>query len=113
MVHRKNKGDRAERECAELVTGLLGRTCRRRLSEGRKADESDLEIKGLPIAIQVANWADTAAAAIQKPPQAQQQAVNSESRFAATFVRFRGKKWRVVLTPEQWADLISEIYGIN
>lgn len=104
----KAKGDRAELEAAELLTELLGTTVRRKLGAGRQDDTGDLD--GVPDHIvQVANWADTAAAARVKPKEAEDQRENAGVEFAATLVRFRGGKWRVVLTPEQWAKYLERI----
>jgi len=104
----KAKGDRAELEAAELLTSILGIPVRRKLGAGRIDDTGDLD--GVPNhAIQVANWADTAAAARIKPPQAQQQAKNANLPLSATLVRFRGGTWRVVLTVEQWASYLQPI----
>ena len=97
----KAKGDRAELEAAEALTTLLGTPIRRRLGAGRIDDTGDLD--GVPgHVVQVANWADTAAAARVKPPEAEQQRINAQATHAATLVRFRGGTWRVVLTLEQW-----------
>ena len=107
----KAKGDRAELEAAELLTELLGTTVRRKLGAGRQDDTGDLD--GVPDHIvQVANWADTAAAARVKPKEAEDQRENAGVEYAATLVRFRGGKWRVVLTPEQWAKYLIHIIGI-
>lgn len=107
----KRKGDAAERECAELIqSSLLAYgcevSCQRALGAGRKQDTGD--IFGLrDHSIQVASWADTAAAASQKPLGATIQMVNAKANFASTFVRFRGGTWRVVLTIDQWARLTA------
>jgi hypothetical protein len=102
----KQKGDRGEREAADLLTDLTGLPVRRKLGAGRQDDTGDLE--GIPAhAVQVANWADTAAAARIKPKGAQVQAQNAGVPFAATLVRFRGGTWRVVLTVEQWAAYLK------
>jgi hypothetical protein len=102
----KAKGDRAELEAADLLTLLLGVPVRRKLGAGRTDDTGDLD--GVPgHAIQVANWADTAAAARIKPPQAEQQRIHGQQPYAATMVRFRGGNWRVVLTLEQWARYLE------
>ena len=103
---RKAKGDRAELEAADLLTLLLGVPVRRKLGAGRTDDTGDLD--GVPgHAIQVANWADTAAAARIKPPQAEQQRIHGQQPYADTMVRFRGGNWRVVLTLEQWARYLE------
>jgi len=97
----KAKGDRAELEAAELLTTLLGVPVRRKLGAGRIDDTGDLD--GIPgHVVQIANWADTAAAARVKPKEAEQQRINAQADHAATLVRFRGGSWRVVLTLEQW-----------
>lgn len=100
----KRKGDAAELEAARLISQLLGVDARRALGAGRADDVGDIDgVDGW--AIQIANWKDTARAALVKPPEAQQQADNASAPHAATFVRFRGGTWRIVLTPEQWASL--------
>ncbi len=105
----KRKGDAAEREAAQLIADLLALPVRRKLGAGRtNGAGGDIgDIDGVPgHAIQIASWADVAAAARIKPDEAQLQAANAGVPFAATWVRFRGGTWRVVLTPEQWADYV-------
>jgi hypothetical protein len=106
----KRKGDAAEREAAQLITELLDLPVRRKLGAGRTngagGDIGDLD--GVPgHVIQIASWADVAAAARLKPQEAQHQARNAGMPFAATWVRFRGGTWRVVLTPQQWARYVQ------
>jgi hypothetical protein len=102
----KRKGDNGEREAAVILSDLTGFPVRRKLGAGRQDDTGDLD--GIPNhAIQVANWADTAAAARIKPRGAEVQAKNANADYAATLVRFRGGTWRVVLTLEQWAKYIK------
>ena len=108
----KRKGDTAERQAAELISHLLQFTVRRRLGAGRTtAAGGDLgDLDGVPDhAIQVASWADVAAAARLKPKEAEQQACHAGVTYAATLVRFRGGTWRVVLTPEQWAAYVRVV----
>jgi len=101
----KKKGDRGELEAAAILTDLLGVPVRRKLGAGRVDDTGDLD--GVPgHVVQVANWADTAAAARVKPREAEQQRINAQAAHAASLVRFRGGTWRVVLTLEQWARYI-------
>lgn len=103
----KRKGDAAEIEVARMIHDLLGFPARRALGAGRADDVGD--IHGIPdTVVQVASWADVAAAARQKPLGAEQQRQNAQATHAATFVRFRGGTYRVVLTPEQWATLVRE-----
>lgn len=103
----KRKGDAAEVEAARLIADLIGSPAQRALGAGRKADTGD--IFGVPdTAVQVANWDDVRAAAVTKPRGAEAQRCNAGATFAATFVRFRGGVWRVVLTPEQWATYHRE-----
>lgn len=104
----KGRGDRAEREAAELLSLLLGLPIRRKLGAGRRDDQGDLD--GLSgFALQVADWKDVARAAREKPDAAEQQRRHAAAPHAATLVRFRGGLWRVVLTPEQWARLVLEL----
>jgi hypothetical protein len=98
----KKKGDRGELEAAAILTDMLGVPVRRKLGAGRIDDTGDLD--GVPgHVVQVANWADTAAAARVKPKEAEQQRINAQTAHAASLIRFRGGTWRVVLTLEQWA----------
>ena len=102
----KSKGDRAELEAAAILTNLLGLPVRRKLGAGRIDDTGDLD--GVPgHVVQVASWADTAAAARVKPREAEQQRINAKADHAASLVRFRGGTWRVVLTLEQWARSVA------
>ena len=102
----KAKGDRAELEAAAILADLLGLSVRRKLGAGRADDTGDLD--GVPgHVVQVASWADTAAAARVKPREAEQQRINANATHAATLVRFRGGTWRVVLTLEQWARYVA------
>jgi hypothetical protein len=103
---RKAKGDKAEREAAALLSDLLGVSVRRKLGAGRTDDTGDLEIPGIPLVVQVADWADTARAAREKPLGAEAQAANAGGHHAATVIRFRGGTWRVVLTLEQFTRFI-------
>ena len=89
-----------------MLTQLLGRPVRRKLGAGRQDDTGDLD--GVPgHAVQVASWADTARAALVKPREAEIQRGHAKADHAATLVRFRGGSWRIVLTPEQWAALLT------
>ena len=102
----KSKGDRAELEAAELLTELLGTPCRRQLGAGRLDDVGDID--GLPnCVVQVCDWKDKNAACLQKPLGAEEQRVNAGVDHAVTMVRFRGGKWRMVLTPEQFTRLLK------
>jgi len=108
----KRKGDAAEREAAQLIAALLALPARRKLGAGRTngagGDTGDIE--GVPgHVIQIASWANVAAAARLKPVEAKQQACNAALPFAASWVRFRGGTWRIVLTPEQWAAYVRLI----
>lgn len=102
----KDKGDRGELEAAAICAELFGLPVRRKLGAGRQDDTGDLD--GIPgHVVQVANWADTAAAARIKPKEAEQQRVNAQAEHAATLIRFRGGQWRVTITLEQWARYVK------
>lgn len=103
----KRKGAQAEREVAELINDLLGVPTRRKLGAGRQDDQGDID--GVPdTTIQVAAWARVESAVRTKPVAAEQQRINANTTFVATFVRLVGGDYRVVLTPEQWAVLWRE-----
>ena len=97
----KNKGDKAEREAAELLTEVTGYECKRTLSAGIPGDVGD--IHGIPdCVIQVANYKDTSTACLKKPREVESQRENAKAKYAASMVRWRGGHWRVVLTVEQF-----------
>ena len=107
----KRKGDAAEREIAEILTGLLGYDIevRRKLGAGRQDDTGDLD--GIPdTVIQVAWWPKRGVlrAVREKPDGAERQRVNDRATFAASAIRLVGGVWRIVLTPEQYATYVRE-----
>lgn len=103
----KRKGDRAELEAAQLIHDLVGDDVRRKLGAGRQDDEGDLD--GVTdTTVQVANWSNVGAAVSQKPGECAVQQERAGTTFGATFVRIRGGRWVVALTPEQWATYHRE-----
>jgi hypothetical protein len=103
----KRKGDRAELEVQGLIRELLGVPARRALGAGRLDDVGD--ITGVPdTVIQAANYSDLVRAIREKVPECVEQQERAGATFGATFVRRRGGKWVVVLTPEQWATYWRE-----
>lgn len=103
----KRKGDRAELEVQGLIRELLGVPARRALGAGRLDDVGD--ITGVPdTVIQVADYSDLVRAIREKVPECVEQQRRAGATFGATFVRRRGGKWVVVLTPEQWATYWRE-----
>ena len=102
----KRKGDKAEREAAELLTEVTGFECKRNLSAGIPGDVGD--IYGIPnCVIQVCDWKDKSRACLVKPREVETQRENARVDFATTMVRFRGGQWRHVLTPEQFNTLLQ------
>jgi len=102
----KRKGDKAEREAAELLTEVTGFECQRNLSAGIPGDVGD--IHGLPnCVVQVADWKDKNKACLVKPREVETQRKNAGVDFVASMVRFRGGQWRMVLTPEQFNTLLQ------
>lgn len=103
----KRKGDRAEREAATLLSRLLALPVRRLLGAGRTDDKGDLDgIDGW--AVQVADWTDLARAVRQKPLDAELQAIHGGQRHGAALIRLRGGEFRIVMTPETWATIVTE-----
>jgi hypothetical protein len=79
----KQKGDAAERECAQLIAELTGHPARRKLGAGRADDTGDID--GVPATVvQVANWGDVARAVREKPTGAEAQRVNAGATFTCT-----------------------------
>lgn len=103
---KKSRGDRAEREVAELLSEL-GWPSRRKLGAGRADDTGDIDVIGADVVIQVADWRDKVAAIRAKVPDAEEQRRNAGARFAATFLRLWGGDYVVVLSPEQWAAYVE------
>lgn len=103
----KRRGDRAEREIAELMSHHLGITVRRKLGAGRQDDEGDLE--GVPdCTVQVADWQDKVQAIRVKAEAADRQAENAGTTFGVAAIRLQGGQWRFVMTPEQFATWARE-----
>ena len=106
MNSQKNKGDQAEREAAELLSKATGYNVRRQLGAGRLDDIGDLD--GIPDTIvQVANWTDKSKACLQKPREAEMQRWNAKAKYAASMIRWRGGHWRLVMTIDQFARLLT------
>ena len=103
---KKRKGDKAEREAAELLTEVTGFDCQRNLSAGIPGDVGD--IHGVPnCVIQVCDWAAKNKACLVKPREVEVQRENAGVDFVVSMVRFRGGQWRMVLTPEQFNTLLQ------
>lgn len=103
----KHKGDRAEREVADLIATELGVPCRRKLGAGRFDDCGDID--GVPeTVIQVADYTDPLRAIREKVPASEQQQLNAGATFGASFIRFRGGMYRVVLSVPQWGTYARE-----
>lgn len=106
----KRKGDRGELEAAAICSEIFGLPVRRKLGAGRQDDTGDLD--GVPgHVVQIADWANIAAAVRIKPKEAEQQRINAQAEHAATLIRLRGREWRVVLTIEQWARYVKAMEG--
>jgi len=103
----KRKGDKAEREVAQLILDLTGWSARRKLGAGRHDDQGDID--GVPnTTIQVANYKDVASAIRLKVAGCVEQQERAGTTHGATFIRRPGGKYIVVLTPEQWATYARE-----
>ena len=103
----KRKGDRAELEVQGLLRDLLGVPARRKLGAGRQDDMGDID--GVPdTCISVGNIARISEAIREKPLECEAQQERMGAMFGATFLRLKGGKYRVVLTPEQWAAMWRE-----
>ena len=107
MNKNKAKGDKAEREAAELLTKVTGYECKRTLAAGIPEDVGD--IFGIPnCVIQVANYTNPCTACLKKPREVETQRDNAGAIYAASMVRWRGGHWRVVLTVEQFNEFLKK-----
>lgn len=103
----KAKGDRAELEVQELLRDLLGVPARRALGAGRADDMGD--ITGVPdTCIQVANYTDIGRAIREKVDECPAQQERAGATFGACFIRRRGGRYLVAMTPDQFAALWRE-----
>lgn len=103
----KQKGSKAEREAAAIISDELGYSVRRALGAGRQDDVGDLD--GIPDTIvQVANWASLDRAVREKLPDVDRQMKNAGARYGSLWCRRRGGSFVVVQTPTQWMDLLRE-----
>ena len=110
MNKHKRKGDAAELEVQGYLRDELGYPARRALGAGRNDDMGD--ITGIPhTCIQVAAWSDLDRAVREKLPDLERQQNRMGATFAGLFVRRRGGKYVVVMTPEQWTSMIREGLG--
>lgn len=103
----KAKGDRAELEVQALLRDLLGVPARRMLGAGRADDVGDID--GVPdTTIQVAAYTDITRALREKVDPCVEQQARAGTTFGATFIRRRGGRYLVAMTPEQFATLWRE-----
>lgn len=108
-----DKGAKAEREVAALLCDLLGSTViKRKLGAGRREDTGD--IYGVPeCTIQVAAYTDLQRAIREKLAAVEEQRLNARTTFSALFVRRRGGRYVVVMTPEMWATYWREAQPVQ
>lgn len=103
---RKHKGDRAEREVLTYLRDHLGAHLVRARLEGQN-DHGD--ITGLPdCAIQVKWFDDFTRASREGLDGALEQKANAGLMWAAAFVRRRGGRYVVVMTPEDFVSIYRE-----
>jgi hypothetical protein len=101
----KLKGDRAERELVAQLIGLSGWPIERRLQQGRTDDSGDL--LGLPdCCAQVKDYADPLRAEREALAALDEQRACARTTYAAAFVRHRGGRWVVALTPAMFVELL-------
>ena len=106
----KNRGDRAERELAGILTDLLGYTVRRKLGAGRADDTGDLD--GLPeTTVQIKDWRNILAAINSAMNDLPTQQANAGTTHGVAFIRRPGGRWIAVMSPEQFATLHREAVG--
>jgi hypothetical protein len=101
------KGARAEREAAELVTDLLGYVTKRRYNIGTHEDIGDLV--GIPdLCIQVCHRATdvVSVGVVRKPLEVEQQAIHMGVPHGVVLLKAgRPGQWRFVMTPQEFKKL--------
>lgn len=108
MTNSKDKGDRAEREIAKMLSDNLGLTVKRKLGAGRAEDTGDLY--GIPDTVgQVAFWGDALRAMREKPVACELQQANEGATFGVSFIRTQRGIWRAVMTINQWSTYQREV----
>jgi hypothetical protein len=101
----REKGARAEREVAALLTDATGLTITRRLQEGRAGDTGDLEgLHGW--CIQVRNYRDVMRAIREGLPDLERQQARKGCPHGAVLVRRYGGRWVAVMDIEQFAAVL-------
>jgi hypothetical protein len=97
----KNKGDKAEREIAAILSDHLGVTVKRKLGAGRAEDEGDLH--GLPdTTAQVKDYKDVTRGIREGLEALERQQANAGTNHGVLFVRRPGGRWIAVQTVESW-----------
>ena len=84
----KRKGDKAEREAAEVLTKVTGFECKRNLAAGIPDDVGD--IYGIPnCVVQVCDYKDKSRACLVKPREVETQRINAGVRAEGlTYAKF-------------------------
>lgn len=105
------KGRQAESGARDFLRANGFPTCER-IPAGAEEDRGDLS--GVPgFTVQVKHYADPARAVREGIAGAIAQQGRAGTRWAAAIVRPPGKpnpaEWRVVMTLDQWADLVAEV----
>ncbi len=104
----KAKGDRAELECAALLTDLVGTPIRRKLGAGRSDDTGDLD--GLAgWTLEVKNYANIATGITQGLADSEREQGNAGTPFGAALIRRRGGHWFAAMTLDQFAAVVRAV----
>lgn len=106
----KRKGDKAELEVQRILRSSGFPEARRALGAGRLDDVGD--VTGVPdTVVQVAAWHDLGRCVREKLPAVAEQMGHARARFGALWCRRFGGKYIVVLTHEQYVDLLKAALG--
>lgn len=103
----KDKGDKAERELAKLLTDQLGIPMRRKLGAGRTDDTGDLD--GLPgWTMECKNHRVIANAINEGLADSVREQANAGTPHGVAFIRRPGGRWFAAMTIEQWCAVARE-----
>lgn len=106
-VNSREKGARAERELAKLITDLSGYHMSRTRTPGQAADIGDLV--GLPgCVVEAKHWANHGAAVRAALPQAREAAERLGVPYPTAWIRMVGGFWFVAMEPDVFLSLHRE-----
>jgi hypothetical protein len=99
-------GKRYEREAAAMLQLITGFEVRRKLGEGRREDEGDLE--GMPeLTIQVKAYKNVTRAVNEGLKKLRRQQQYNATKYGVAMIRRPGGRWVMAMEPDQFLALYN------